>query len=296
MNIAVVAGRDREILAKTVMKALAAEKIGSYGLRFGRSWRTLAPSRVENALAKASHILCIADPTSMDSTWFAYVLGWARATRRPLCIYKENKDVILLPWLQDLPCCGDSHGAVQHYLSLREAWELQEKRSLARASLLEMGISWHTDSFAQCVREGDTKAVELFLDSGYLPGVRDKHGVPILSLAVRSKHQPVAQLALDRGAELDAQSDDRGYTALMDAVQMGDRVMVDFLLGRGASTDITSKDGQSALVIAVGRNDVPMSKTLLDAGANPDLADKLGLSAKKYAALFHNPDMTALFS
>lgn len=295
LNIAVTAARGREQEAKEVMRALAARGMGSYGLRFGRAWRSVPHSRVENALVKASHILCMCDPATAESPWFAYLVGYARASRRPLCLYALDDAALSQAWLEDLPKCGGLTETVDHYLGLKDEWALQEKRSLARASLLEMGISWHTDSLAQCVRDGDTKAVDLFLDSGYLPGLRDKHGVPLLSLAVRARHQPVAQLILDRGADLNAKSDDRGYTALMDAVQLGDKVMADILLGRGADTDLCSKDGQTALVIAVGRNDIPMVKTLLAAGADPDIADKLGLSARKYAALFHNPDMTALF-
>jgi ankyrin repeat protein len=48
-------------------------------------------------------------------------------------------------------------------------------------------------------------------------------------------------------------------------------------------------------VLAVGKNNSAMAGVLLEAGANPDLADKLGFTARKYAKLFHDPTMSALF-
>jgi ankyrin repeat protein len=59
--------------------------------------------------------------------------------------------------------------------------------------------------------------------------------------------------------------------------------------------DLTSKDGQTALVVAVGRNDAEVARLLVSGGADPDLPDKLGLTARKYAALFKNPAILALF-
>jgi len=39
-----------------------------------------------------------------------------------------------------------------------------------------------------------------------------------------------------------------------------------------------------------------VARLLASGGADPDLADKLGLSDRKYAALFKNPDILALFA
>jgi len=45
----------------------------------------------------------------------------------------------------------------------------------------------------------------------------------------------------------------------------------------------------------VGRNDEVMARLLLDSGADPEAKDKLGFTARKYAELFHNSSMLALF-
>ena len=153
----------------------------------------------------------------------------------------------------------------------KEDWLVQEERRASRAALLEMGISVHNDSLAQCAREGDTKAVELFMKAGFLPDARDKYGVPLLCLAARGKHRAVAEILLERGAQIDAQSEDRGYSPLMDATQAGSADLVELFLAEGARPDLTSKDGQTALVVAVGRNDAEVARLLVSGGADPDL-------------------------
>jgi len=120
--------------------------------------------------------------------------------------------------------------------------------------------------------------------------------VPLLCLAARGKHRAVAELLLGRGARIDLQSEDRGYSPLMDAAQAGSADLVGLFLESGASPDLVSKDGQTALVVAVGRNDAEVARLLVSGGADPDLADKLGLTARKYAALFKNPAILSLFA
>ena len=174
-------------------------------------------------------------------------------------------------------------------------WTAHEARRLARTTLLELGISLHTDSLVSCVSEGDTHGIELFLKAGFLPNIRDKHGVPLLCLAARNKHKSAAELLLEMGASIDLQSEDRGYSALMDAALAGSTDLVELFLHWGADPNLQSKDGQTALVVAVGRNDAEIVRRLLGAGADPNMADKLGLSAKMYASLFKNPTLLSLF-
>ncbi len=296
MKIAVTASPEMEHPAKRLMKALSSAGLECYGLKFHDGWMDERRSRLDDSLSRASHLLCVVDAAAAASGWFAFLAGWTHGGNRPLALYRLDPSWKPRAWVGDVPVLDGEDEAVAFYLSQLDEWTFQERRRQARANLLELGISWHTDSLAQCVRDGDTRAVEFFLDSGFRPGVRDKHGVPLLSLAARSRHLNVAELLLDRGADVNARSDDRGYTALMDAAQLGDAGLLSMLLSRGSDPDLASKDGQTALVIVVGRNDLAMAGTLLEAGADPDLADKLGLSARKYASLFHNREMMDLIS
>ena len=177
----------------------------------------------------------------------------------------------------------------------RREWTAGFQRREARRELLELGISFRGESFAETVREGDLHAAELFIRSGLGADSRDRRGVPLLCISARESNTAMIRLLLSNGAAIDVQSEDRGNSALMDAVAGGCEVAARELVQAKAALDLQSKDGQTALVIAVGRNDVAMATLLLQAGASPDLPDKLGFSARKYAKLFHNPAMTGLF-
>ncbi|MBP7263964.1 MAG: ankyrin repeat domain-containing protein [Spirochaetia bacterium] len=296
MNIAVTALAHNADLASQLIHTLAEGGMRAYGVKYGSSWRHEAKAKTDGVLSKATHFLHIVDPRTEGEGFLAYVVGMARGDGRHMAVYRADALWEARGWLAGLPVFDGSDETLAFYRAERQEWQVAEQRRQARASLLELGISWHAESMAQCAREGDNKAIELFLASGYPPDVRDKTGVPMLCLAARSRHHTIVELLLDRGCDINVQSDDRGYSALMDAAQTGDDALLRILLGRGANPDLASKDGQTALILAVGRNDLVSAKLLLEHGANADLTDKLGLSARKYASLFHNPDMAALFA
>jgi uncharacterized protein len=282
-------------LAKELIEGASPLDIRAFGLRMGPAWQHEPKLKLDNLLGRATHFLHIVDRQSASEPWFSYLIGLARGDGRPMALYRADPSWQPPLWLSGLPLFDSKEEALAFYELEKSAWELVEGRRLARASLLELGISWHAESCAQCVRDGDFKAVEMFLASGYPPDLRDKHGVPMLCLAARFKHHGIVELLLEAGCDINVQSDDRGFSSLMDAAQNGDQTLLRYLLDKGADPNLVSKDGQSALVIAVGRNDVDASKALLESGADADLSDKLGLSARKYAKLFHHPAMQALF-
>ncbi len=282
-------------LAKELIAGVSALGIEAFGLRMGPAWHKEPKLKIDTLLGRATHFLQVVDQKSALEPWFSYLVGIAHGDERHMALYRADPSWQPPPWLSGLPLFDSKEEALAFYEGEKSAWEIIEGRRQARASLLELGISWHAESFAQCVRDGDFKAVEMFLASGYPPDLRDKNGVPMLCLAARFKHHGIVELLLEGGCDINVQSDDRGFSSLMDAAQNGDQTLLRYLLDKDADPNLVSKDGQSALVIAVGRNDVETSKALLESGADPDLSDKLGLSARKYAKLFHHPAMQALF-
>jgi len=294
VNVAVLASPADEQRLVSMLEVLAASGIEAFGLKIGPGWDDLDQERLLERLAKASHFLVVAAPESWASSWFAFSAGYCLGRGAAFVLYRLDPDRAFPRYLEGQPVIDTPDELSAYFAVERAEWLLRERRRAARESLLEMGVSFHGDALAQCVSEGDTRAVELFIRAGTQPNVCDKHGVPLLCLAARAKHRVVAELLLDEGAQIDAQSQDRGYSALMDAARMGAADLVDFFLSRGADPNLQSKDGQTALVIAVGRNDVETARKLLDYGADPGTVDKLGLSARKYAALFKNPAMLAL--
>jgi hypothetical protein len=243
---------------------------------------------------KASHVLLLSTPEIADKPWFVFIAGFALGKKARLALYRLDPSWEPPVYLSRTPLLDGETEFVEYYRLERVEWTIQEERHAARSSLLEIGISFHAESLAGCVAEGNIHAVELFLKAGFHPNSRDKHGVPLLCLAARHKHIGVADLLLEYGASLDSQSEDRGYSPLMDATLSGSTELVDLFLSREADPNLQSKDGQTALVIAVGRGDAAIAGRLLASGADPDLPDKLGFSARKYVKLFKTPALLAL--
>lgn len=296
MTVAVLASPGDDAILRGILETLDAVGVDAYGLKMHDSWESIPRERVAARLEKASHFLALAAQDSLGSSWFSFAVGYGYSRGSQFALYRFDPSSAFPRYLSGLPVFDSLEELAAYYLAEKEDWLIQEERRVSRATLLEMGISVHNDSLAQCVRDGDTKAVDLFMKSGFPPDARDKYGVPLLCLAARGKHRAVVEILLASGAQIDAQSEDRGYSPLMDATQAGSADLVELFLSRGAKPDLMSKDGQTALVVAVGRNDAEIASLLVSGGADPDLPDKLDLTARKYANLFRNPRILELFS
>jgi len=294
VTVAALASPEDGHLLLGILEALDSAGVEAYALKIHEGWSTLSPDKLMFRLEKATHFLVVASASSLASGWLPFTAGFGYAKGSGLALYRIDPELRMPKILSDLPALDGLEELTAYFAIEKDEWTALESRRQARARLLEVGISCHVESLVQCVSDGDTKAVALFIDAGFSPDTRDKHGVPLLCLATRSKHLAVAELLLDRGASLDMQSEDRGYSPLMDAAQSGAAELAKLFLGRGASPNLASKDAQTALIVAVGRNDPAISKLLLEKGADPDHVDKLGLSARKYAALFKNPEILSL--
>jgi uncharacterized protein len=90
-------------------------------------------------------------------------------------------------------------------------------------------------------------------------------------------------------------AEDRGSNALFDSALIRNREIVKALIEAGADVNIQSKDGQTALIVVVGAGDEDIVELLVKAGADSDIKDALGVSARKYATIFGNKNMLAMF-
>jgi len=292
--VVLISPEEHELLVP-ILKSLEGMGINGYGLKIGDNWENLSGKKLQSYIKQATHFLIVVSKTSVKTGWLNFSVGYALGAELKTALYRTDPFWSVPTFLSSLPVI-DTHEELElFYQKEKEDWISEEKRDAARSELLGMGISVHSESLAYCVKEGDYHAVKLFLDAGFPPDSRDKNGVPVLCLAVRSKHKGIVELLLVQGADVNKQAEDRGFSALMDAVSLGNDDLALYLLDSGANTELLSKDGQTALVIAVGRNAVSTSKLLLSYGANPDTPDKLGFTARKYAKLFHNSDMVVLF-
>ena len=291
-----LASRQDKAGLRPVLEILARLGIPSFALSIGPDWIDLSSQQIQALLGETSHLVLVANRHSVVESWFSFAVGYATRLSGGLSLLRQDACWDPPAYLGSLPLLDDLHELETFFRLNKTVWARDESRDSARKKLLDRGIPCSTESFADCVAEGDGGDVRLFLQAGFDPDSRNRHGVTMLCLAVRNRHLAVAGALLESGASIDLKADDRGYTPLMDAVKYGPPEHVAFFLERGADPNVESKDGQSALVIAVGRQDLASARLLLEHGADPDTADKLGMSARSYSRLFKLPEFAALFA
>lgn len=103
----------------------------------------------------------------------------------------------------------------------------------ARTALEQMNISYDDDTFLKCVEEGNTRAVELFLEAGIKLDAKTMYDANAFMLAAHNGHVDILKLLLSAGVDVNESSED-GVTALMVAAHAGHAGVVELLLSRGA--------------------------------------------------------------
>ena len=178
----------------------------------------------------------------------------------------------------------------------KELYELLKKKynkisdeasmRLAKKKLLDRGIPYTSDCFGTYIAKNKAEVVHEFLAAGMSINSRDDLGTPMLNIACRNDNFEFVQMIYELGAEINAVSEDRGYTAVMDAVWRGNEKITKYLISKGADLNTINKEGQNNLILAVGANRESLVKLLADNGADPDVKDMMGMSAYNYAVLF----------
>lgn len=162
----------------------------------------------------------------------------------------------------------------------------QDNVNSAKKALFNKGIPFTPDCFASSIAKNKAEICKLFISAGIDINSRDDLGTPMLNVAVRNDNIELTKMLLEYGADINAVSNDRGYTAVMDAVWKGNKDIAKLLIEQGAELNTISKEGQSNLVLAVGANNIAICKMLAENGADPDIKDQMGMSAYNYASLF----------
>jgi hypothetical protein len=175
------------------------------------------------------------------------------------------------------------------------SYESRENQKQALIQLFTLGIPFTGDSFAEFIAKDDCEKCDIFLKAGMLVNAKTSTGVPLICIAARNDCLSKVKWLLDNGADIDAVSGDRGYSAVMDAVWRKNYTIVQYLVEKGANLNFISTDGQPLLVLAVGNGNEKIVDLLLRHGANAEIKDSLGMSAYEYAKLFNKPNMVKLF-
>lgn len=257
-------------------------------------WNSSVYNNPPVLLQDATHILFIfaANTTLLDSS-FIFFLGMGIGRDLSILVLQQGKNIPLPENIKQLVIPITFDMFEEYFINEQKSCLCIEGKRIARKELLNKGFPCFDANFIAAVQEGQYDIVQLFLAAGFNASLRDARGTPVLSLAVRNAHYDIAALLLANGAEVNSCADDRSYSALMEAAQLGDIKTAQLLLSKHANTDIQSKDGQTALIFAVGRQDIPMVQLLSEHHADWTLTDSLGMSALAYAKLFNNKNILA---
>ena len=173
-------------------------------------------------------------------------------------------------------------GTLYGLMSAREARAIVRRLRAGMTPVYEL---------AEAIQGGKDKVARRILDDH--PGiermqldVRGLHGRTPLHVAVAYKRWEIAQLLLDRGADVNATGKDYGRTPLHGAAERGSTRGIQFLVKRGGDVKTLDKSGLTPLHLAVsGGMHAEAVKLLLDAGADVNSTGKAGITPLTLALL-----------
>jgi len=155
----------------------------------------------------------------------------------------------------------------------------------SKERLAEMGIAFSEKNYTDCIIQGNTEAVRLFLSAGMSPDKKNE-GLPPLLEATRRGHSEIALALIDAGADVNVR-DAYGVTAMMFAAICGSTEVIKRLIDAGADVNAQDLDGRSVLIEALTtENDIPAStiRSLVEAGAALNIRISGGVTPLMLAA------------
>jgi uncharacterized protein len=244
-------------------------------------------------ISKADHCIILLKSRTECTPDILYIFGYFSGKKIPLYTTFEffpsgNVTSVSIIYFQTIELL--TNYISENYKKIAQAQIKKESFEF----LFKKGIPFTPASFAFFISKGRIDVCRKYLESGMDMNVRDSAGTPMLNIATRNEQILCISWLLDNGADINAVSADRGYTALMDAVWRGNEDIARLLISRGSQMNMVNKEGQTMLVLAVGAGHEKICRMLVENGENPDVKDSMGMSAYEYAKLFKRRDIIEL--
>lgn len=243
---------------------------------------------------EANYFIFLLDNKKLDNLQISFILGFAIGKQLSVFLLDENnsfnnkfENLITFTNVDELTSLLNKN--LPSYIA-------NEKTRIAHKKLFQMGIPFTPDCFSFEIAKNNVEVCNLFLEAGMDINSRDSAGTPPICAAARSGKKEMVEWLINKGADVDAVSKDRGYSAVMDAVWKADVDMVTTLIKHGANLNFISRDGQNSLILATGNGRIPICKVLIKNGADPLAKDHMGMSAYDYAKLFKKDELLSLYS
>lgn len=254
-----------------------------------------SPERFYVDLHRVSHCVFISDGTVPVNPHLFYATGYLNGASLPVFVTGLDRNDDEKKILPNFHFYNNSEELIKDIESNFPKYIAEEEQKKAHKKLFEMGIPFTPDCFSTYIAKEDEEICNLFYEAGMSVNVRDAAGTPMLCIAARSGRKDMIEWLVDRGAEIDAISQDRGYSAVMDAVWKSSLDIVDKLIKLGANLNFVSNDGQTALIVATGASNPRICELLVKNGADPNFKDRMGMSSLDYARLFKKTILIPLY-
>jgi ankyrin repeat protein len=125
---------------------------------------------------------------------------------------------------------------------------------------------------------GNSKVVEVLLEHGADPNIRDKYGATPLHYAAALDYPKIVELLHKKDLS------DYDATPLQAAAEFNYPEVAELLLEHGANPNIQDNDGDTPLHLAALRDYCEVVKLLLDHGADPTIRDNEGRTPLDYGS------------
>lgn len=248
---------------------------------------------INTQIKDISQCVIFIDEKNSSNPILAYLTGFIHGKEIPSFISGIKKEQIVISdnfiWHETAKELTDS---------LEEnfpAFIAEEMKLEAKRKLFNAGIPFTPDTFSIHIAQQNMDICEDFLEAGMDINCRDSAGTPMLCIAARSGKKETIEWLVKNGAEINAISKDRGYSAVMDAVWKMNSEIVELLIKLGANLNFVSNDGQTALIVATGSSNTKICEMLVKNGADPCYKDHMGMSALDYARLFKKNALVDLY-
>ena len=136
---------------------------------------------------------------------------------------------------------------------MRAAYQGQEaevRRLIKRRHYVNRQTTEGTTALMAAAVKGHTEAARLLIEAGADMDIQNNSGFTALMLALGQEKMAAFRLLLDAGADVDRQEKERGGTALIQAVVLGNEEAVLLLIEAGADQNSRTDDGFTAAVLA----------------------------------------------
>ncbi|MCQ2610202.1 MAG: ankyrin repeat domain-containing protein [Treponema sp.] len=288
MEWLIIYRKEEEVNAQKVSTVLARYGIEASVLETGEV-KNLEDENINLKIKTATHVI-IYDNLLLKDDSICFFYGYLVA--KAIKLYTlQNEWSGNMKYFKNVSVFAGAQEMLDKIESQIDEIKVEDKSRTAFSDLFNEGIPFTADCFAYHVGKDNRDICQKFIDAGIDVNCKTSEGIPMLNVAVRSNNSECVKWLLTFNVNIDEIANDRGYSAVMDAVWKNNIEIAKILVEKGARLDFISRDGQSVLVLAVGAGKEDMCRLLVEAGADPDIKDEMGMSAYEYAKLFKRNDI-----